>query len=173
MAEINPDKCRMTRYPVSVLTRPAEPVERIDDNIRELVERMTDLMIKHKGIGFAAPQAGVALQIFIVSLQSDRKNRKVFINPTVKVAGDLEPAEEGCLSVPNVYTKIRRYNRCTVTAMDLEGRAFTEEAEGLYARCIQHEYDHIQGMTIVQKMSSTARIANRKQLKKLQQDEGM
>jgi peptide deformylase len=79
----------------------------------------------------------------------------------------LEEMEEGCLSVPGVYTKIRRYTRATVTATDLDGHEFTDEAEGLYARCLQHEYDHIEGMTIVNRMSATAKIAHRRQLKKL------
>jgi peptide deformylase len=69
--------------------------------------------------------------------------------------------------VPGIYTKIRRYKKCKVTATDLDGNQFTEEAEGLYARALQHEYDHLQGLTIVARMSQTAKIAHRKQLKKL------
>jgi len=70
--------------------------------------------------------------------------------------------EEGCLSVPGIYTKIRRYKEAEVTATDLDGNEFTEQAEGLYARALQHEYDHIEGMTVVNRMGQTARIAHRR-----------
>jgi len=164
---IDIDKCGMTRFPAPVLRGKAATVEKIDDSIRRLVEKMTDLMIEFKGVGFAAPQAGVGLRLFIVSLSGTRDNVRVYINPTVTGLGDLEEAEEGCLSVPGVWAKIRRYKKATVTATDLDGKQFTEEAEGLHARALQHEYDHIEGTVIVNRMSATARIAHRRQLKKL------
>ena len=160
-------KCQITHYPAEVLTKRAEPIGEIDDNIRQLVEKMADIMLKKKGIGLAAPQAGVPLRLFIISLDGTRESVKVYINPIVTPAGELGSTEEGCLSVPGVFTKIRRYKKCKVTATDLNGREFTEEAEGLYARALQHEYDHIEGMTIVNRMAQTAKIAHRRQLKKL------
>ena len=166
---VDVDKCQMTHYPAGVLAERAKPVEKIDDNIRQLVDKMTDLMIKHKGVGFAAPQAGVSLRLFIISLDGSRENLKVFVNPTVTPSGELDAIDEGCLSVPGIYTKIRRYKQCEVIATDLDGNEFKDRAEGLYARALQHEYDHIEGMTIVNRMGQTARIAHRKQLKKLQE----
>lgn len=163
------DKCQMTRYPAGVLAERAKPVEKIDDNIRQFVDKMFDLMIKYKGVGFAAPQAGVSLRLFIISLDGSREHLKVFVNPTVIPSGELDTNEEGCLSVPGIYTKIRRYKQCAVTATDLDGNEFKDQGEGLYARALQHEYDHIEGMTILNRMSQTARIAHRKQLKKLQE----
>ena len=163
------EKCRITRYPANVLAHKAGPVEKIDEDIRQLVKKMTEIMIERKGIGFAAPQAGVSLRLFIISLDGGRENLKVFINPTVTPDGQLEAIEEGCLSVPGLYTKIRRYTKARVTATDLDGNEFTEHAEGLYARALQHESDHIDGMTIVNRMGQTAKIAHRKQLKKLQE----
>lgn len=163
------DKCQMTHYPAGVLAEQAKPVEKIDDSIRRLVDKMTDLMIKHKGVGFAAPQAGVSLRLFIISLDGSRENVKVFVNPTITPLGELDTNEEGCLSVPGIYTKVRRYKQCEVTATDLDGNEFKDQGEGLYARALQHEYDHIEGMTILNRMSQTAKIAHRKQLKKLQE----
>jgi len=160
-------KCQITHYPAEVLNKRAEPVGEIDDNIRRLVEKMTDIMLKKKGIGLAAPQAGVPLRLFIISLDGTRENVKVYINPTVIPAGELVSTEEGCLSVPGVFTKIRRYKKCKVTATDLDGIEFTDRADALYARVLQHEHDHIEGMTIVNRMPQTAKIAHRKQLKKL------
>ena len=165
---IDIEKCRITHYPDAVLARRAQPIEKIDDSIRQLVEKMIEIMRANKGIGLAAPQAGVPLQLFIISLDTTSQNVRVYINPTVTPTTDeLDSVEEGCLSVPGIYTKIRRYKRCKVTATDLDGNEFTEEADGLYARCLQHESDHIDGVTIADRMLTTARIAHRKQLKKL------
>ena len=167
---IDIQRCRITHYPAEVLAKAAEPVEKIDDNIRRLAEKMTEIMLERKGIGLAAPQAGVPLRIFIISLDGTRENVRVYINPTVTPAGESSLIEEGCLSVPGVRTNIRRYAKCTVTATDLDGNEFTEQAEGLYARALQHEYDHMQGITIVSRMGYTAKIAHRKQLKRLKEE---
>ncbi len=167
---IDIQRCRITHYPAEVLAKAAEPVEKIDDNIRRLTEKMTEIMLERKGIGLAAPQAGVPLRIFIISLDGTRENVRVYINPTVTPAGESSLIEEGCLSVPDVRTNIRRYAKCTVTATDLDGNEFTEQAEGLYARALQHEYDHMQGITIVSRMGYTAKIAHRKQLKRLKEE---
>lgn len=167
MSQIDVDKCKITHYPAAVLGRPAEPVGEIDDTIHRLVEKMTDIMIETKGVGLAAPQAGVGLRIFIISLDGSRDKVRVYINPKVTPLGDLVENEEGCLSVPGVWTKIRRHKRAAVTATGLDGKEFTDEGEGLYARALQHESDHLEGMTIVNRMRGAAKIAHRRQLKKL------
>ena len=167
---IDIEKCQLTHYPADVLAGPASPVEKIDDNIRRLVEKMIDVMLKNKGVGLAAPQIGVPLRLFIISLDGNRESVRVFVNPAVTPTGDLHVLDEGCLSVPNVYTKIRRYKKCKVTATDLDGKQFTEEAEGLSARALQHENDHINGVTIVSRMGQAAKIAHRRQLKKLREE---
>ncbi len=164
---IDIDKCRITHYPSEVLVGKARPVEKIDDDIRRLVDKMAEIMRENKGIGLAAPQAGVSLRLFIISLDGSKEDVRAYVNPTVTADGELGTVEEGCLSVPGIYTRIRRYKECEVTATDLDGNEFTERAEGLYARALQHEYDHIEGMTIVNRMGQTARIAHRRQLKKL------
>jgi peptide deformylase len=167
---IDIEKCRITHYPASVLAEAAKPVEKIDDNIRRLAEKMTEIMLKQKGIGLAAPQAGVPLRIFIISIDGTKEKVKVYINPIITPAGEALSIEEGCLSVPGIRTRIRRYPKCTVTATDLAGNRFTEQAEGLYARALQHEYDHIQGITIVNRLGQVAKIAHRKQLKRLREE---
>lgn len=163
------EKCQLTRYPADVLAGRAQPVEKIDDNIRQFVQKMTDIMLKNKGVGLAAPQAGVPLRLFIISLDGSREAVRVYVNPTVTPLGELTEFEEGCLSVPGIYTKIRRHKKCRVTATDLAGNEFTEEAEGLYARALQHEFDHIEGRTIVNRMGQVAEIAHRRQLKRLRE----
>jgi len=169
MTEIDVDKCGITHYPAQVLGGPAQPVKKIDDTIRRLVAKMADIMVEQKGVGLAAPQAGVPLRLFIISIDGSRENVRAYVNPTVKPEGPLVENEEGCLSVPGIYTKIKRYGRATVTATGLDGKLFTEQAEGLYARALQHEFDHIEGVTIVNRMPTISRIAHRRQLKKLEE----
>ena len=167
---IDVEKCHITHYPAEVLGKASQPVGKIDDNIRRLAAKMLDIMIDQKGIGLAAPQAGVSLRLFIISLDGKRENVRVYVNPTVKAEGSLVENEEGCLSVPGIFTKIKRYSQATVTATDLDGKTFTDKGEGLYARALQHEFDHIEGVTIVNRMPTTARIAHRKQLKMLEEE---
>jgi len=169
MSDIDIEKCKITRYPAAVLAETAGPIEKIDDNIRQLVDKMTDIMLQLKGVGLAGPQVGVGLRIFIISLDGTRESVKVYINPTVTTEGRTTSIEEGCLSVPGIYTGIRRYKKCTVTATDLDGNEFTEQAEDLYARALQHEYDHINGTTIADRMGTAAKIKFRKQLKELRE----
>ncbi|MBN1803767.1 MAG: peptide deformylase [Sedimentisphaerales bacterium] len=161
------DKCQITHYPVEVLGKRAKPVEQINDNIRQLVNKMIDIMIENKGVGLAAPQVGVDLRIFIISVDGTREKVRVYINPTVTPEGDLVGIEEGCLSVPGIYTTIKRYKECSVVATDINGKEFSDRGEGLYARALQHEYDHLEGITIINRMGQAARIVHRRQLKKL------
>jgi peptide deformylase len=166
---IDAENCQLTHYPAQVLAEPSKKVEKIDDNIRQLIKKMAEIMQQSGGIGLAAPQIGVPLRIFIIALDTDKQDLKAYINPTVITEGTLEAMEEGCLSVPEVYTKVKRHKKCRVTATDLDGNEFTEEAEGLYARCLQHENDHINGVTIVNRMGQAAKIVHRRKLKKLEQ----
>ncbi len=140
--------CTITRFPEAVLSKPAQPIEKIDDSIRLLAERMKDIMVEHQGVGLAGPQAGVNLQIFVASPNGTKEDAKVYINPQIEPAGTLDTMEEGCLSLPNIYGKIARYTQCTVKALDLDGNCFIEVGQGLLARIFQHEFDHLQGMMI-------------------------
>ncbi len=160
--------CKMTRYPQPVLGKKARAIEVIDESIRTLAERMKDLMVEHKGVGFAGPQAGVDLRIFVVSADGTKENAKVYINPTIQLSGGLAENEEGCLSLPGLWGKIRRYKKCTVTATDLEGRQFTETGEGLMARAFQHEYDHLEGIMIKDRLSTAGKLRARKRLAELE-----
>lgn len=169
MSDTDIEKCKITHYPAEVLAEAARPVGEIDDNIRRLVDKMTDIMFQLKGVGLAGPQAGIGLRIFIISLDGTSESVKVYINPTVTTEGNSDSLEEGCLSIPCISTMIKRYKKCTVTATGLDGNEFTEQAEGLYARVLQHEYDHINGTTISDRMGEAAKIKFRKQLKELRE----
>lgn len=161
--------CQITRFPEPVLSKAAEPITVFDPPLRQLVERMKDIMVEQQGIGLAGPQAGVNLQIFIVSVDGTKENAKVYINPKIQPEGPQETHEEGCLSLPGIYGKILRYTQCTVHALDLDGKPFTETGEGLLARAFQHEYDHLQGIMIKDRMSAPAKLRARRTLKRLQE----
>ncbi len=160
--------CTITQYPTAVLMEKARSIEDINDDIRVLAERMVDIMVETKGVGLAGPQAGVNLRIFVVSIDGTRESARVYINPTIKVEGSIVANEEGCLSLPGIYGKIKRYSKCTVTATDLDGNEFTEVGEGLLARAFQHEYDHLEGRMIKDRLSQPAKLRTRRRLKQLE-----
>ena len=166
---IDVEKCKITRFPAKVLAGEAKAVKKVNDTIRKLADKMLDIMVETKGIGLAAPQAGGGLKMFVISLDGTKENGRVYINPVVTPSGDLEVNEEGCLSLPGIWAKVRRYTQCQVKAMDLEGNEFVDEATGLYARALQHESDHLEGRLIVDRMSAVAKIAVRARLKELRE----
>jgi peptide deformylase len=153
-----------------VLGQKAKPVEEIDDSIRALADKMTDIMVQLKGVGLAGPQAGVALRIFVASSDGTKKNAKVYINPVITPSGKLGTDEEGCLSLPGIWGKIRRYSKCSIKAKGLDGKEFSEEAQGLLARIFQHECDHLDGTLVADKLSAVAKIGARKKLKQLREE---
>ena len=166
---VDASKCRITRYPSEVLKGGVQRIEKIDDNIRALAAKMIDIMVSQKGVGLAGPQAGVPLAIFVVSTDGTKESAKVYINPEIAPSGGAEVREEGCLSLPGIWTKVKRYGKCTVKATDLDGKEFTEEGEGLLARAFQHEMDHLEGRLIVDRIGTAARIAVRGRLKELRE----
>jgi len=165
-------KCTITRYPTAVLREKALPITEINGDIRKLAERMIDIMVEQGGVGLAGPQAGVNLRIFVVSIDGTKENARVYINPTIQPEGKIVSNEEGCLSLPGINGNINRYSQCTVTATDLDGNEFTEVGEGLLARAFQHEYDHLEGTMIKDRLGYAAKLRARRKLKQLEEDYG-
>lgn len=134
-----------------VLRKQCEPVqpEEINDEFRSILNDMFETMISANGVGLAAPQVGIAKRFFVVMADDDV--RRVFINPTItKTSNDLVDYEEGCLSIPGVYENIKRPSKVSVSAINENGKHFTiEEADGLLARVIQHENDHLDGVLYI------------------------
>ena len=137
-------------YPDPRLRAPTVKVEVISQEIRDLVLLMVETMVAEKGIGLAAPQVGSPARIFVVTSSVACMQRPaVFINPTPLVLSDeKEKAMEGCLSCPGMQVEVERSVRVTIEATDLDGHKFMVDAEGLYARVIQHENDHLSGKLI-------------------------
>jgi len=141
------------RYPDPRLRQRSAKVDRVDDRIRKLIKDMADTMYAAPGVGLAATQVDVHLQVIVIDISETRDQLRVFINPELLAASGDADVEEGCLSVPGVYEKVRRAERVTVRALDAGGELFTLEAEGLLAVCIQHEMDHLEGKVFVEKLS--------------------
>ena len=123
--------------------------EEINDDFRAMLNEMFETMISANGVGLAAPQVGISKRFFVVMADDDV--RRVFINPSItKTSSDLVDYEEGCLSIPGVYENIKRPSKVSISAQDENGKHFTiENAEGLLARVIQHEYDHLDGVLYI------------------------
>ncbi len=132
-------------YGSPILRERAAPVPEVDGEIRDLVRRMTESLYYHQGLGLAANQVGVSRRLF---LADDGKGLKVFINPVIREREGEVSAEEGCLSFPEVFVEIPRAETLLVEYLDEEGESRRLEAEGLLARIIQHEYDHLEGVLI-------------------------
>jgi len=146
----------------------ATPVAAVDDNIRQLINDMAETMYAAPGIGLAATQVNVHQRLLIVDISESRDQLRVFINPELlETAGEAD-CEEGCLSVPGIYEKVRRAERIKVRALDGDGKPFVLEADGLLAVCIQHEMDHLDGKVFVEKLS---RLKQQRILSKLKKQQ--
>ena len=131
-----------------ILREKSEPIPEVTDEIRTLAEDMFETMIATEGVGLAGPQIGKNIRIFVAIADDDV--RRVFINPQIiKTSEELSDYDEGCLSIPQVYETIRRPAKVTVQAINEHGKPFTLEADGLLARIIQHEYDHLEGILFI------------------------
>ena len=147
-------------YPHPTLRRVSKPLRRVDADLRQTIRQMFDLMYEAKGIGLAANQIDLPLRLFIVNLEAkpDAGEELVFINPVISLPrGGGEEAEEGCLSLPGLYGQIVRPKQVRLNAYSLQGQEFEAELSGLFARCCQHELDHLDGVLFPDRMSDTAR----------------
>jgi peptide deformylase len=140
-------------YPDPRLHQRAAPVARVDDRIRQLIRDMAETMYAAPGIGLAATQVDVHERVIVLDVSEDRTDLRVFVNPVIVEAEGEAETEEGCLSVPGVFDKVRRAARVKVRALDADGEPFVLEAEGLLAVCIQHEIDHLEGKVFVEYLS--------------------
>lgn len=143
-------------HPDPRLREVSKPVEQFDEALRTLVDDMIDTMHDAEGIGLAAVQIGVHLRVAVMKV--DENPLRVMINPEYEKLGEPMDLDEGCLSVPGVREKTKsRVDRVSVRALDLDGKPYEFEAEGLEAACVQHECDHIDGHLYVDRLSDVRR----------------
>ena len=146
-------------YPYPRLREVARVVERVDDEIRTLIEDMAETMYAAPGVGLAATQIGVPLRVFLIDVASDDEpsNLLVFINPEIVEREGAQTYREGCLSFPGVSEDVKRAARVRVRALDRDGKPFELEATGLLAVAVQHENDHLDGELMIDRVSPLRR----------------
>lgn len=161
----------VTLYPTPVLRKEAAPVETFNEDLAKVVEAMYRRMYDSKGVGLAAPQVGLPQRILVINPTGepgDKTGELALINPTiVDRFGDESTYEEGCLSFPGIYAEVKRPDKCKVEAMDVNGEKLELEFEGFASRVVQHEYDHLQGILLVDRMSSADKLKHRSALEGL------
>jgi peptide deformylase len=149
----------IVHYPHPSLRYHSRPVTEINDELRATIRAMFDLMYAANGIGLAANQVALPFRFFILNLTADREQpneEKVLINPEIVKRHSLIEEEEGCLSLPGVYAKVKRAKRVRVRAYDLEGNLVEYNAEDLFSRAIQHETDHLDGKLFIDHLDPSA-----------------
>ena len=144
-------------YPDPRLRIRAEPVTKVDADIRRFVEDLFETMYAAPGIGLAATQVNVHKRILVIDVSTDRTEPHCLINPEILSSEGTTSAEEGCLSVPEFYDYVERAAKIRVRALDRDGKPFELDAEGLLAVCIQHEMDHLEGKLFVDYLSELKR----------------
>lgn len=161
---------KILEYPDERLHTVAETVPAVTDNTRALIRDMTETMYAAPGIGLAATQVDVHQRIIVIDTSETHDHLLAFINPEIIASSGESDREEGCLSVPGIYGKVRRAEAVTVKAQDFDGKPFVLDASGLLAVCIQHEMDHLMGKVFVEYWSDLKRTRVLTKLKKRQRN---
>ena len=146
--------------PDPVLKQISAPVEAVDDDLRALMDDMLETMYEAPGIGLAAIQVGVAKQVIVMDLAGPDEPRapRYFVNPEILWASEeTAPYEEGCLSIPEIYDEVERPAQVKLKYLGYDGKEVIEDAEGLFAVCIQHEMDHLRGVLFIDYLSRLKR----------------
>ncbi|MFZ5718562.1 MAG: peptide deformylase [Pseudomonadota bacterium] len=155
--------------PHPALKQVSQPVEKVDDDLRALMDDMLETMYAAPGIGLAAIQIGVPKRVIVMDLArpEEEPQPRYFVNPEILWASEeTAPYEEGCLSVPEIYDEVERPARVKLRYLNYQGEQVEEDAEGLFAVCIQHEMDHLEGVLFIDHLSRLKREQAIKKVKK-------
>lgn len=156
------------KFPDSRLRTVAQPIEQVNDEIRDTASKMLATMYASAGVGLAATQVNVHKRLIVMDVSDDRNNPICLVNPEIVDRKGKMTNQEGCLSVPDFYAKVTRAEWIKVTAVDLDGQPTVFEATGLLADCIQHEIDHLNGKLFIDHLSPLKRERFSARLKKQQ-----
>lgn len=156
-------------YPDPRLKKASATVEVFDESLRAMAARMLDLMKEARGVGLAAPQVGQNIRMFVMNPTGQPEDARVYVNPELSEAEGEEFAEEGCLSIPGLNVEVARSAKIRLKAQDLDGKPIDENLTSYLARIVQHEFDHLNGVMLTDRMGAVARMTNRRLLKDLEQ----
>src|SRR5258708_33481049 len=157
-------------WPDPRLKKVSKEVLIFDERLRSLTSRMFQLMREHRGVGLAAPQVGINQRMFVMNATGKPEDDCTYINPVLYEAEGEEEGEEGCLSLPQININVWRSMKMRIDAQDVDGQKFSQTAEGYLARIWQHEYDHLNGLLLTDRMGPVAKLANRRILKELEEN---
>lgn len=163
------DTLHVITYPHEALRTPANPVTVFNKALVDLIQQMFTLMYQEEGAGLAAPQVGLPLQLFVLDVSQTLDEPRCLINPKILDKQGECDSQEGCLSLPNVYVQIKRAAQITVEYQDEKGNPQTWTAEGLAARAIQHECDHLMGIVLLDHLSTLKKRIALKKINKYKQ----
>jgi peptide deformylase len=161
----------IVQYPHPTLRHRSKPLRRVDAELRNIVAQMFELMYEHEGVGLAANQVDLPYRLFIANVEGSpdaKELEQVFINPVLSGGRGQEEDEEGCLSIPGIRAPVTRNTHIKVQAYDLEGNEITGEVEGLMARIVQHETDHLDGTLFIDRLGPAHMAAIRDQLEEFE-----
>lgn len=154
-------------YPDENLAKVCEPVTVVDDELNRFIDDMFDTMYEHEGIGLAAPQVDVLKRVITIDIEGDKTNQVVLINPEIIESSGETGIEEGCLSIPGHRALVPRKEKVKVKALNRQGEEVVYDADGLFAICIQHEIDHLNGILFVDHLSPLKRQRIKEKMVKL------
>ncbi len=164
---------RVLKYPHPALRHKSKELRRVDGELRRLAAQMLELMYEHKGVGLAANQVELPYRLFILNPTGDpavKDQEWVFLNPEItKRSGQVE-AEEGCLSFPDIYAQVRRSEKITIAAYNLAGQLVNYDLTGLAARGAQHEYDHLDGILFIDRLTPSGLLSVKDALAALERE---
>ena len=162
---------QIIHYPHPTLRHPSKPLKRVDAELRKIVAEMFDLMYEHEGVGLAANQVDLPYRLFVCNAEGKREAQDaecVFINPVLSGGRGQAEDEEGCLSIPGLYAPVTRNETIKIQAYDLAGNEVVGELNGLMARIVQHETDHLDGTLFIDRLSTTQLAAVRDKLEEFE-----
>jgi peptide deformylase len=162
---------KVVHYPHPALRHPGKSVMTIDKGLRLQIGQMMDCMYEAKGLGLAAPQVALPFQLLVMNITGDpnqKEREEVYINPTIIERKGSVDDEEGCLSFPGLFQKVRRAKTIKIRAYDLKGRPIEKVVSDLEARAWQHEIDHLNGVLFIDKMSILGKFASRGAIKEFE-----
>ncbi|MEN6408048.1 MAG: peptide deformylase [Thermoguttaceae bacterium] len=163
---------RVLKYPHPALRHKSKPLRRVDGDLKNVIREMFDLMYQQKGVGLAANQVDLPYRFFVINPEGEpAKGREfVFLNPVLSKRSGTVEAEEGCLSFPEIFAPVKRSAKVTVSAYDLDGQEIHCEFDGLMARAVQHEYDHLDGVLFIDRLSPTGLLSVKEALAELERE---
>jgi peptide deformylase len=161
---------KLVTWPNPILETPADPVTKFDDDLRKLADDMFETMYAAPGVGLAGVQVGIAKRLFVMDCSGgkDKSSRYFMANPEIIVQEGKQDGEEGCLSIPGIYSKVQRSMRVIARGHDLNGKQYEIEGIEIEGRCLLHETDHCDGILYVNRITPLKREIVKRKVRKLQ-----